>query len=148
MAAEERLEKKFVEKLKQMKLTETIDKSDGRRHVCFIGPTSAGKSTILNDLFDLTEKVGLGSTTDKANPVFEDSKVVVWDVPGVNNDWESFNPENLCFFHNIDYAFVLYDKEPKENKKLLKILEALNRAFTLVRTKCDNWKPGDIKTVE
>ena len=89
-------------------MTEMIIKKDNRKHICFIGPTSTGKSTLINDLYHSKESVGLGSTTSQARPVFNGKNVVVWDAPGINKQWGTYNAQNLSFFHDLDYIFLLY----------------------------------------
>jgi GTPase Era involved in 16S rRNA processing len=49
-----------------MKFGQAIKNKNGKYHVCFIGPTSCGKSTLLNNLFNLKLPIGLGSTTKEA----------------------------------------------------------------------------------
>ena len=42
-----------------------------KRNVCFIGPTSVGKTSLSNCLFNLNREVGLGSTTKQATMIKE-----------------------------------------------------------------------------
>ena len=65
-------------------MTQVIQKKDKRKHICFIGPTSSGKSSLINDIYQTKEAIGLGSTTTSAKPVVNGKNVVVWDAPGIN----------------------------------------------------------------
>ena len=58
-----------------------------KKHVCFIGPTSVGKSTLYNQVFDLSLETGLGSCTKEAMVIKTTKTTVYWDAPGINDDF-------------------------------------------------------------
>ena len=63
-----------------------------KKHACVIGPTSVGKSTLLNKLFGLKLKTDLGACTMEATMVKETADTVFWDAPGINADFGFYNP--------------------------------------------------------
>lgn len=42
-----------------------------KNNICFIGPTSVGKSSLYNNLFNLKLEVGLGAVTHEATAVVQ-----------------------------------------------------------------------------
>lgn len=99
----------------------------------------------MNSIFNINEEVGLGEITSVAKPIYKNdvSKIIVWDVPGINKDFSMFDPQNLGFFHGCDKIFVLYKDSPKRCEHIIKVLDKIkNGKIILVRTQCDSWDPS------
>lgn len=62
--------------------------------IVFIGPTSSGKSSLINMLWDCNEKVGVRETTQNIKKVY-DKKITVDDTPGFDDEFNLRNPKCL-----------------------------------------------------
>lgn len=114
-----------------------------KKHVCFIGPTSVGKSTLYNKLFNLNLEAGLGSTTKSASLVKETETACYWDAPGVNDDFGFYQPEHLGFFQSMNKVFILFDRDINDVNEIIMVLEKIGVPTRIyVRTKCDLWVSG------
>ena len=73
-----------MERLKKIEFTDRFNRGKGQKIVCVIGSVSSGKSTLLNMLFGLKLKTGIGTTTNKREKVGEYENLRIYDAPGVN----------------------------------------------------------------
>lgn len=112
-----------------------------------IGPTSVGKTTLLNKTFELNLTTGLGKATSEATVVKETEKAAIWDVPGINKDWGFYQPKHLGFFKQMSKVYVLFDREIDDIKFIVKMLAAMGLNVEYVRTKCDLHQKGMKKTI-
>ena len=122
----------------------------GERHYAVVGPISAGKTTLLNSIFNTQEDVGMGETTSVAKPIYKNevTKLVVWDVPGINRDFSIYDPKNLGFFASCDKIFIIYKDSPKRCDNVIKVLNQIKPgALHLIRTQCDSWDASHQKTL-
>ena len=108
-----------------------------KQHVCFVGPTSVGKSTLYNKILGLQLETGLGSTTKDAKIVKETPKMAFWDIPGMNKDFGFYQPAHLGFFQRMNKVLILFDRDIDDIQFILALFAKLNVRRALVRTKCD-----------
>lgn len=154
---------KFAENVKTMDIKSLIDVKPDEYHIGFIGNISAGKSSALNALFNLSEPVALDHCTTECKVVHSatvDGKTYYyWDVPGSNDDYEFYNYENLGFIKSLWKVIIVYDNDPMMITNMIKVINAINADnIVYVRTKCDqgifNVKPvhevkaDDIKKIK
>lgn len=134
-----------------MNLTAYIPKlAKGEKHYAVVGPISAGKTTLLNSIFNTNEEAGIGETTKVARPIYKNeiSKLIVWDVPGINKDFSIYDPKNLGFFAGCDKIFIIYKDSPKRCDNIIKILNKIRPGnIFLIRTQCDSWDASHEKTL-
>ncbi len=78
----------FVEQLPSLNLTDYIVKQTGENHIGFIGPISAGKTSLINALFNKNLPVALGHCTDNCGVVHKENNNIIWDVSGQNDDYK------------------------------------------------------------
>ena len=116
-------------------------------HCCFIGPTSTGKSSLCNALFNLNLHIGLGSCTKEAKEIHKAGNVTYWDAPGINKDFGFYKPHHLGFFNDLDKIFVLFSNEVGEVALIIKVFAAMNKKMILVRTKCDTHDSSHSKSL-
>ena len=53
----------------------------------YIGATSVGKTSLINNLFGTKLGVGMGKTTNETSLAFENKDIRVWDSVGQNSDF-------------------------------------------------------------
>ncbi len=103
----------------------------------------------INALFSTDLPVALGHATDKCEIVYDKNNIIVWDVPGCDNDYNFYDPESLSFVKSLDKVIVAFDHDIAENKHMLKVIYKLNpTSLILVRTKIDQFQIGHIRTLE
>jgi small GTP-binding protein len=142
----------YIEKLPDMKLTSFIDKKPGEKHYGVLGNISAGKSSLMNTLFQLEEQVSLDHCTSVCKVVHSrrvDSGVIhYWDVPGSNQDCKFYKPENLSFVKDLDKVFIVYCDDIAMISNIIRVVNAINPNIVLIRTKCDQHNARNVKTVK
>ena len=78
-----------------------------------------------------------------------EGKLEVWDSPGDNDDFKFYDAASIAFFQSMDRVFIAYPDSLKSCNELVRVMYAVKPNDTyLVRTKCDQEKPSDIRTVE
>ena len=70
--------------LKKVSFHQSLDRSQGQKYCCVIGNTSAGKSYLLNVLFDTKLITGMGTTTQTADLALSIGNLHIYDAPGLN----------------------------------------------------------------
>lgn len=93
----------------------------------------------------------MGHTTDVAAPVHKDAlaKMVVWDVPGNNDDFSYLDINQLAFFHSADLVFLLYDSSLLAFEAMVRaIVTVMGNKCILLRTKCDTWTEDHALTLD
>ena len=137
----------FVAQLPKLELTSIIDKR-GETHIGFIGQISAGKTSLINALFNKKLPVALGHCTDKCEVVHRENHNVIWDVCGQNDDFKFYNPESLSFVKDLDICVILFDNDIAMISNFLKVVHKINPTkMILVRTKVDQYTYGHARTV-
>ena len=145
-AIQEKYENQFVQSLRTLKFKEIITPKVGK-HYCFIGPTSVGKSSLWNALFELKLEIGLGSCTKEAKEIHKVGNVTYWDAPGINKDFGFYKPHHLGFFNDLDKIFVLFESEIESVALILKVFKEMGKKLVIVRTKIDTWDAKHKKTI-
>ena len=112
-----------------------------------MGKTSAGKSSIINKLFNLKEKVSHGKCTLNVKNVLIQKDLHVWDQPGFDDIYD-FRGDALTFLNSLNVACVLYDGQINDVAELTQVLWAMRKEVYHVRTKCDNADEDDEYTIE
>jgi predicted GTPase len=106
-----------------------------------IGNTSAGKSYMLNVLFGTKLETGMGTTTQTADLALSIGNLHIYDAPGLNEEFEFYEPKTLNLFASMDYIFICYAESVLNNKALISSLSIINKhTIVLVRTKCNQGK--------
>jgi predicted GTPase len=141
----------FIEHLRELNLTEAIQKAPNERHVGVIGDISCGKSTFLNNMFGLSLPVALGHCTTKCEPVHRlrraGGDIVYWDVPGKNDDFRFYQVENLSFVKSLDVCIILYDNDIAMVRDVVRVVNGVCPGKVIaVRTKLDQYVAGNART--
>ena len=140
----------FVEKIGSLTLNDIIHKKPGETHVGFIGPVTAGKSSFVNEMYGLTEKVALGHCTKECNVVHTTNDgLVVWDMFGSDNDFKYYKPETLSFVKNLDYCVIMFDSDISVVSWIIKTIYTINpNSMIIIRTKVDQCGEDSERSIE
>ncbi len=106
--------------------------------MCFVGHTNAGKSSLINALFQTSCKVEPIAETKGADMVYDDGTIRVFDVFGVNETEMYDNTELLMQTKSIHVAVLVYADCIQNTKRTTKMLLALGLAVIVVRNKVEN----------
>lgn len=138
----------FLEKLPSLPFQSLIEKNTGEIHVGFLGPISSGKTTLINTLFGLNLPVSLGHCTQSCDMVYKKDLDCYWDVPGQNDDYKFYKPENLGFIKSLDKCLILYDNDITMISNVIKVAYALiPDNIILVRTKVDQHTSTNMRSI-
>jgi small GTP-binding protein len=138
----------FIEKLPQLNLVDLIVKETGENHIGFMGPISAGKTTMINTLFGLNLPVALGHCTTTCDVVHTQDNMCFWDVPGSQDDYRFYKAENLSFVKSLDKAVLLYDNDIDMISNILRVVnKIIPDNIILVRTKVDQHNEKNVRTI-
>lgn len=138
----------LVEKLPTMKLTEGIQVKTGENHIGVIGNISVGKTTLLNVLFGLKLPVSMDHCTEGCEVVHKQGANVYWDVAGKNDDFRFYDPASLSFVKSLSTVVILYDSDMAMTANMIRVASKINTNIVLVRTKVDQYRKNDLRTVE
>ena len=132
----------YLKFLKTKKWSDSLKNDHGVRNNVVVGNISVGKSSLLNHFFGLNLKVGVDETTLAAEPVRK-GKIVVWDSPGINEDFDLYNVNTLTLFGTADKIFILFNTSLRSCKNDVRILSTIKPHATFcIRTQCDEF-PND-----
>lgn len=138
----------LVTTLDKLDLTDVIKKKPGENHIGFVGPISAGKTSMINALFGTKFPVALGHCTTKCEAVHTQGKNVIWDVCGSNNDFNFYIAENLSFIKGLDKVVVVFDNDVAMISNMLQVIIKLNKNVIIVRTKVDQHSNTNSRSVQ
>lgn len=139
----------FIDELPKLALTESINKKAGDFHIAIGGPVTAGKTTFVNVLFNLTLPTALGHCTSECQVVHKVGDIFVWDLVGSDNSFKFFDPETLSFIKSLDKCVIMFDNDISMVSWMLKTVYTINPdSLVIVRTKIDQYTANDIRTIE
>ena len=138
----------LVTKLDKMDLKDIIKKKTGENHIGFIGPISAGKTSMINALFGINLPVALGHCTDKCEVVHTVGKNIIWDVCGTNDDFKFYIAENLSFVKGLDKIVLVFDNDVAMISNMLKVIVKLNKNIIIIRTKVDQHSDSNSRSIQ
>lgn len=140
----------FVAGVDKLLLTECIKKNKGEKHVAVVGPTSSGKTTLINAVMGTHLPIALGHCTEGAKVVHVGADgLVVWDVCGKNDDYAFYKPENLSFIRDLDVVVVAFDNDIAMIANMLTLIHKLNpKGLVIVRTKVDQYTTAHVRTIQ
>lgn len=142
--------KKFIfDKLVEVVKTIQPVKFHGVSSVSFIGPTSVGKSSLLNVIGNqygknFNAKTGRGDTTKNFESYVLNDKVMLWDFPGKNDEMTYFKTDYIALLKAMDTNYVLYENTIKQNMELLDFLKRTGCSYNIVLTKSDTWPEDEL----
>lgn len=134
---EQDLFQSYLAGLQELTFQEVIPKSAaGENHHIFTGNISVGKTSLLNNLFQLTLPTGYGHTTTSASAVVKDpnAKMVVWDCPGNNTDFNYLDHDQLNLFKSANLVFVLVGNSVLTCDKIIKTIAQIKGIYIPSRT--------------
>ena len=138
-----KVHKLFVENVTKKKFNSKLtDRQKTKKNICFIAPTSVGKTSLGNQLFGLNNPTGLGSTTKEATVIKEFDDKAFWDAPGINEDFGFYREQDLGFFQSMDTVVILFDRDVDDVNLIISLISKIVPNVIYARTKCDLWKPG------
>ena len=139
-------------------LTDTINKKTSDKHIGFFGSTRSvigssritdntptfltpvGKTTLINALFNKNYPVGLGRLTNRCELIHNHNENIIWDVCGINDDFQRLKPDDLAFVKSLDKCIVLFDKDISTVANIILAINAINpESLVVVRTKSDQY---------
>ena len=139
----------FIKKLPALELTNIIVKKPREHHIGFIGAVSAGKTSMINALFQKNLPVALGHCTNKCEIVHIQNNNVIWDISGHNDDFKFYNPMNLSFVKDLDKCVILFDNDIAMISNILKVVHKINPYnMVIVRAKVDQHNNYNIRSIE
>lgn len=103
----------------------------------FVGNINAGKSTLINKLYDLKEEVTTTHTTKDSRIVLEDSNKIVVDFAGSNEVSSMFLLPFLEKVAYLDKCIILYPDSIITSQAILLLAINLAKEIVVVCTKCD-----------
>ena len=92
---------------------EDIPDQNGKLKHLIIGPISAGKTRVLNTIFNTNFPVGVGETTTETALVASSGNIEVYDSPGENQTFEFSNIDQIKFFRFMTES-SFYSRSPSE----------------------------------
>jgi len=138
--AKRRVFEKFLGKLDK-KLFETKVFQDGKKNIGMFGIISAGKSMLINALFnDKTRcKTGKGETTKEIKEIGECHGVKLWDLPGNSVHFSFLEFQHLCFLASLTKVCVCVESSLLDPfyYELLTICKKLELNVIIAITKWD-----------
>jgi DNA-binding ferritin-like protein (Dps family) len=138
----------FIKEIPSLKLNDIIIKETGDNHIGFLGPISSGKTSMINAMFNKNLAIALGHCTDKCEVVVHLGKNKIWDVPGQNDDFKFYKPENLSFVKNLDKYLILFDNDIAMVSNILQVSYKINRNIIIVRTKVDQHSAQNARSIQ
>ena len=140
----------FIEKIQSLTLNDLIHKSPGEKHYGFIGPVTAGKTTMCNTMYGTTRPVALGHCTSECEVIYTNNHgTIVWDMFGADNNFRYYDPTTLSFIKGLDYCVVLFDSDIAMVSWIIKTVYAINpNSLIVVRTKVDQCKDDSERSIE
>jgi len=110
-----------------------------KRSVAVVGKCGAGKSTLINKVFNTSCKTSPLRCTDGCDKVYEDNKIDIFDVFG-SNDTESYNNMKcLLRIKQLHLIVCVYTEAVEHTYNLAELLDALGTPVLFVRNKCDDF---------
>jgi tRNA U34 5-carboxymethylaminomethyl modifying GTPase MnmE/TrmE len=142
----------FVRRIGDLDLKEAIDKRPNERHIAFIGNISAGKTSLINEMYGLDLPVALDHCTEGCKVVHTykvgEITIFIWDVAGSNDDYKFYKAENLGFVKAVDLPVIVFGDDVAMITNFTKVVNAVNTNHIFVRTKCDMRTTRDARTIE
>jgi len=98
---------------------------------------------MLNSLFNTNLPTGMGTTTQTADEVLRIDNLHIFDAPGLNEEFEFYDPKSLRLFASLDLVIICFNDSVLNIKALISALCIINKhQIILVRTKCNTAKIG------
>ena len=108
--------------------------------VCFVGHTNAGKSSLINKIFGTECKVAPVAETKGADKVYEDDKIRVFDVFGVNETELYTSMKLLMQTKTVHVAVLVYSDCVENTQRTTKMLRSLGLEVLTVRNKVEMYE--------
>jgi len=141
-AARERVFNAFLEKLDKSMFETKIFRQEGKKNIGMFGVISAGKSMLVNALFDDPTKceTGKGETTKEIKDVGECHGVCLWDLPGNSIHFNFLQFDHLCFLTSLTQVCICVDTSLHDPfyHDLLRICHKLEVDIIIALTKMDD----------
>lgn len=96
-----------------------------KRSVAFMGRTSAGKSTLINKLFDTDCRTSALACTKGVSVVFNDEHLEVIDIFGHNDDETYHNAKTLLVGKTLHIIVVVFNNCVEDCLRLARLTKAL-----------------------
>ena len=121
-----------------------------KESICFVGHTNAGKSSLINALFDTDCAVSPVAETKGADKVFENESIRVFDVFGVNENEMYASTKLLMQTKTVHVAILVYADCIENTRRTTRMLKSLGLLVIVVRNKVENYvsKPAELKLIE
>jgi len=150
LATKRRTFDQFLDKINSQMFQSKVF-SDGKLNVGMFGVISAGKSMLINALFNEPEKcpTGKAETTLEIKAIGECHGVKLWDLPGNSINFSFLEFEHLCFLASLSKVCVVTEfslHDPFYNE-LLRICKKLHLKIIIVITKMDSAGPHERTTL-
>ncbi|MCX7250969.1 MAG: 50S ribosome-binding GTPase [Burkholderiales bacterium] len=138
--------KEDFEKIFNEKYEEKVPDFENHINIALIGKVSAGKSSLLNAIFECTRdnpiaKVGANSgVTTKVTPYKLDEQVLIIDCPGLDDVRKENSKETETFLESIDLGiFVVTGSADASQKANFEDLKNSSKKPIVVLNKIDEW---------
>lgn len=111
------------------------------KHVAFMGNISAGKSSIINQIFGEPHlcKVGMGKTTEGETAVGKRFGLTFHDVFGDSESISYLEFSNLMFLKRMTLVVITYSNDPSNCERLIRTCDSMGVRFICVRNKLDDY---------
>jgi len=140
------MEKFFAKELEAIQKLPDVPKT-AKVSVAVMGFTSAGKSSLLNNVFGLKLKVSAIRCTDGAEMVGEKDGIQVYDVFGENNEQSYHNMQLLMRAKTIHTIIVVYTDCIDTSLQMVQLVNALQVNTVYFRNKSEDLDEDEVKLV-
>lgn len=113
-----------------------------------IGRTNAGKTTLINTLFELSLPTAAFENTMGKRVVFITDGIEVVDTFGYNDGRSYYTAEMAEYFLSVDRVVLAYAGAIENELDALKLVAAARCEVMVVRSKCETLSTDDIKEIK
>ena len=146
-AAYEKNEPKFFKLL--MKNIGDLEKvKTPKPRVAFVGMTNAGKSSMINALYNVKCKVSPVECTMGVTTVVTTESYEIVDVYGYNDNRPYYTKEQIDKFLALEAAVLLYTGSIQSCERAITLFKATRVRVIVVRSQADKESPEDLVQIE
>ena len=131
------------------KIFNEIDIQKNKKHtIGVVGSTCAGKTTFLNQGFNLKLITSIIENTIGIKKVYENSNYQVNDIEGCNDSKKYESPVNYKQLRDCHEFIIIYDNAIVSNIRLIKLFLTMKAKIHIVRNKVESMSDEDKEIIK